>query len=70
MCGLKIALRDGDRVTPARVSETTGVSERVCRETLYVMSESDWLARHTRNDGSVYYSEPIWLEFDSEHYPY
>ena len=33
------ALQQGENVTPEDIAETTGVSERVCRETMYVMHE-------------------------------
>ena len=33
------ALQQGEDVTPEDIAETTGVSERVCRETMYVMHE-------------------------------
>jgi hypothetical protein len=66
---LKIAIRDNSTVTPSRISEITGVSERVCRETMYVMFESDWLERRTRSDGSVYYVRPPWIEFHPDNYP-
>jgi predicted transcriptional regulator of viral defense system len=68
-CALRKAIQKGERVTPDDVSQITGVSERVCRETMYVMYESGWLQRQTRGDGSVYYESPIWIEFHPNNYP-
>ena len=63
------ALQQGENVSPADVAETTGVSERVCRETMYVMHERGWLNRQATPSGSVYYEQPYWLEFDEYDYP-
>ena len=63
------ALQQGEDVTPADIAEATGVSERVCRETMYVMHERGWLNRQTKAGGAVYYEQPYWLEFSEYDYP-
>lgn len=68
-CSLTKALQQGEQVTPAEVSKITGVSERVCRETMYIMHERGWLNRQTSGGGSVYYEKPYWLEFHEYDYP-
>lgn len=66
---LTAAIRKEERVTPTRVSDITGVSERVARQTLLIISEGGWLSRHTRSDGTVYYDKPYWLDFHPDDYP-
>ena len=63
------ALQQGEEISPADVAKLTDVSERVCRETMYVMHERGWLNRQTSPDGSVYYEQPYWLEFHEYDYP-
>ena len=63
------AVRKDEQVTPAEISEIAGVSERVARQTLVNIADGDWLSRHTRSDGSVYYDCPYWLEFHPDDYP-
>jgi hypothetical protein len=63
------ALQQDEEISPADIATVTDVSERVCRETMYVMHERGWLNRQTSPDGSVYYEKPYWLEFHDYEYP-
>lgn len=63
------ALQQGENVSPAEIADITGVSERVCSETMYIMHERGWLNRQTSADGSVYYEQPYWLEFHEYDFP-
>jgi hypothetical protein len=50
-----VCCKKGDRVEPARIADLADVSERMARDCLLVMWESDVLDRETRKDGSVRY---------------
>jgi len=66
---LTSTLRKDKRITPDEVTDITGVSDRVARQTLVNIADGGWLNRETRSDGSVYYEQPYWLEFHADNYP-
>lgn len=66
---LASTIRNDSRVTPTEIAEMADVSERTARETLVVIAETDWIERRTKQNGSVYYQRPSWVEFDRDLYP-
>jgi hypothetical protein len=55
---LTVALRKGDAAKPEHIADLAGVSERMTRQCLLVMSESGWLDRRALPDGTVQYIAP------------
>jgi DNA-binding GntR family transcriptional regulator len=60
---LTITLRKGEPVKPSRIADLTGVSERMARECLLVMSESGWLQREALSDGTIRYIAPREIDY-------
>jgi MarR-like DNA-binding transcriptional regulator SgrR of sgrS sRNA len=60
------AVQAGKPVEPADIADTADVSERMARQCLIVMSQSGWLERRTKLDGSVRYVCPSNIEYKHE----
>ena len=63
---LASTIRSDNRVTPSDIAEMADVAERTARETLVVIAETGWITRKTKQDGSVFYECPDWVEFNGE----
>lgn len=57
-------VKKGEPATPKEIAELSDVSERTVRDVLNVMSDSHWVKREVRNDGSVRFkkNQDIWEE--------
>lgn len=63
---LSRTIRNDSRVAPSDIAEMADVSERTARETLVVIAETGWVTRKTKQDGSVFYECPDWVDVDHD----
>lgn len=61
---LLLTYRKGEAAKPARVADLAGVSERMARQCLLVMSDQGWLERRALPDGQVQYISPPEAEWN------
>ena len=60
---LLLTYKQDEAAKPERVASMAGVSERMARQCLLIMSSQDWLERRALPDGQVQYIAPADVEW-------